>query len=80
MSGAWRLVVDRERCQGYANCLDAAPEWIDLDEHDIAVARGERFDDAARPALELAARRCPVRALHLEPITDDPPAGSGHPR
>ncbi|MEZ5263637.1 MAG: ferredoxin [Acidimicrobiia bacterium] len=78
MSG-WRVVVDRDRCQGYANCLDAAPDVFDLDEHDIAVVLTERFDDAEHDRLERAVRRCPVAALRLEPATDRP-GTDGRPR
>lgn len=67
-----RIVVDRERCQGYANCLDAAPDGLDLDEHDIAVPRRERFAASEREPLEHAVRRCPANALHLvDAVTGD---------
>ncbi len=63
-----RVLVDRARCQGYANCLDAAPDAFELDEHDIAVARADRFPAARRGELELAVRRCPAHALRLDEL------------
>jgi ferredoxin len=62
-----RVVVNRDLCQGYANCLDAAPDAFDLDEHDIAVPRRHWFPPEAQAQLERAVDRCPARALHLEP-------------
>jgi ferredoxin len=64
-----RVIVDRGRCQGYANCLDAAPDAFDLDEHDIAVVRRQRFGASERERLDRAVRRCPAQALHLEDAT-----------
>ncbi len=61
-----RLVVDRPACKGYANCLDAAPGLIDLDEHDVAVTLADAYDEGDRPALERAVDRCPAHALRLE--------------
>jgi ferredoxin len=65
--GDLRVVVDRAKCQGYGNCLDAAPHAFDLDADDIAVTRQDRFPASDRAALERAVDRCPARALHLEP-------------
>ena len=61
-----RVVVDRSRCRGYANCLDAAPAAFDLDEHDIAVTLQERFGASQRASLQRAVDRCPAQALQLE--------------
>jgi ferredoxin len=63
---ALRLVVDRPACKGYANCLDAAPGLIDLDEHDVAVPLAENYPEDDRAALERAVDRCPARALRLD--------------
>lgn len=60
-----RVVVDRDRCQGYANCLEAAPSAFELDQHDIAVPLAATFPASMRPELESAARRCPVAAITL---------------
>ena len=60
-----RVEVDRELCQGYANCLDAAPSAFDLGDDDIAVPLATDFPAERRSELELAARRCPVGAVVL---------------
>ena len=37
----FRVVVDRDACSGYANCLDAAPEIFDVDDHDLVTVIAE---------------------------------------
>ncbi len=70
MAPSLRLVVDRPACKGYANCLDAAPGLIDLDEHDVAVPLAETYPETDRAALERAVDRCPARALRLDELDD----------
>ncbi|MFN0028272.1 MAG: ferredoxin [Acidimicrobiales bacterium] len=59
------VVVDRDRCQGYANCLEAAPSAFELDDHDVAVPSSATFPASMRDALEAAVRRCPAAAIAL---------------
>ncbi len=66
--GMLRVVVERDRCRGYANCLDVAPDVFDLDDHDIAVTGADRYPAARRHQLERAVDRCPARALRLEDV------------
>ena len=61
-----RVEVDLGKCQGYANCVAAAPHVFDLDEESglstvIAPQLGE--EDGA--AAEEAARLCPVQAIQV---------------
>jgi len=58
-----RVEVVRDRCAGYANCLEAAPDVFDLDEHDVAVVAEVDFPVEARAHLDNAARRCPAKAI-----------------
>ena len=69
--GVLRVVVERDRCRGYANCLDAAPDVFDLDDHDIAVTGADRYPAARRHELERAVDRCPARALRLEDVGEE---------
>lgn len=60
-----RVVVDLNRCQGYAQCCYAAPEHFELKGHEIL------FYDPAPPAekraeIERAVQACPVRAISLD--------------
>lgn len=60
-----RVVVDLNRCQGYAQCCYAAPEAFELRGHEILF-----YDPAppeeARPRIERARLACPVRAISIE--------------
>ncbi|MDH3680910.1 MAG: ferredoxin [Acidimicrobiia bacterium] len=58
-----RVEVLRDRCAGYANCVDTAPDVFDLDEHDIAVVGAEDYPQDQRGVLERAVRRCPPKAI-----------------
>ncbi|MFG3657385.1 ferredoxin [Streptomyces sp. NPDC047706] len=66
-----RLVVDLNRCQGYAQCAFLAP--------DVFVMHGEEgllyhpeADEAQRGRLAQAAAACPVQAILVDKV--DPPA------
>ena len=61
-----RVVVDLNRCQGYAQCCYAAPEHFEVRGHEIL------FYDPAPPEekraqIERAKHACPVRAIEVEP-------------
>ena len=63
--GAIRVEVDASLCQGYANCLTAAPGLFQLGEDDIARPVPAEQPESARALLEAAARRCPTGAILL---------------
>lgn len=64
-----KVVADLSRCQGYANCMDAAPEVYDLGDNGLVVVKltepGADQVEAARQGAAL----CPVQALTI--IEDD---------
>ncbi|MDP9459267.1 MAG: ferredoxin [Actinomycetota bacterium] len=60
------LKADFAACQGYANCVDAAPEVYDIDDDGVVVLLKEEITEAERPRIEEAARSCPVNALFIE--------------
>lgn len=62
-----RVVLDLDRCQGYANCVVAAPEVFDIDEATgTAILLEQTPDEALRAAVEDAVRQCPTEAISLE--------------
>ena len=61
-----RVVVDLNRCQGYAQCCYAAPESFELRGHEI-LFYDPAPPDEARPRIERAQQACPVRAIEIEP-------------
>ena len=60
------LKADFGACQGYANCVDAAPDTYDIDDDGVVVLLKEQISDEERPRIEEAARSCPVSALMIE--------------
>lgn len=62
-----RVQADLGRCEGYANCLMAAPSVFTIDdEESIVVIRDEQPSEEYRDAVEEAVRSCPVAALAIE--------------
>lgn len=60
------LKADFGACQGYANCVDAAPDTYDIDDDGVVVLLKQQITDDERPRIEEAARSCPVSALLIE--------------
>ena len=63
-AGRLRIVVDLARCEGYAQCVYAAPEVFRMHcgeglEYDYAP------DSALRLQVERAAAACPVQAITI---------------
>jgi ferredoxin len=65
-----RLVVDLNKCQGYAQCVPLAPEVLKLVGEE-ALAYDPNPDDSQRQQVLRAVASCPVQAIVLEL---DPPA------
>jgi len=59
----YRIVVDREKCQGIGACVGAAPDVFEIDtEGKAVVVSAEGADDDT--VLE-AAEACPLEAIKL---------------
>ena len=54
-----RVVVDLNRCRGYAQCCYAAPEHFELRGHEI-LFYDPAPPDAKRSQIERAQQACPV--------------------
>ena len=65
-----RIVVDLNRCLGYAQCVPLAPEVLQL-QGEEALAYDPNPDDSQRQRVARAAASCPVQAIIVEL---DPPA------
>lgn len=57
--------ADYEACQGYANCVAAAPDAFDIDDDGVVVVLKAGVPEQERPQLEEAVRSCPMNALTL---------------
>jgi ferredoxin len=60
------LKADFGACQGYANCVDAAPDVYDIDDDGVVVLLKDEITEDELPRIEEAARSCPVNALTIE--------------
>ena len=61
-----KLRADFEACQGYGNCVAAAPDVFDLDDEGIVALLLDEVPDSERNRLERAVRTCPVSALFMD--------------
>jgi len=62
-----RLVVDLNRCQGYAQCCFLAPDVFHLHGEE-AVAYHPNPDDGLRRDVLRAAAACPVQAILVDEL------------
>ena len=62
-----RIVVDLNRCLGYAQCVPLAPEVLKLS-GDEAIMYNPNPDDSQRIAVLRAVASCPVQAIKLEQL------------
>jgi ferredoxin len=65
-----RIVVDLNRCLGYAQCVPLAPEVLQLNGEE-ALAYDPNPDDSQRQQVARAVASCPVQAIIAEM---DPPS------
>lgn len=59
-----RVVVDLNRCQGYAQCCFAAPTVFKMHSEE-ALEYDPAPDDELRNKIERAAAACPVQAIKI---------------
>ena len=62
-----RIVVDLNRCLGYAQCVPLAPEVLKLNGEE-ALSYDPNPDDGQRVRVMRAAASCPVQAIIVEPL------------
>jgi ferredoxin len=60
-----KVTVDLGLCEGYANCINVAPDLFDLNDDDqVVLLRGD-VEAADLPRIEDAVQGCPVGALGI---------------
>lgn len=61
-----KIEIDRETCNGYGNCVIAAPDVLDLEpDTNIAFVLDGHPVESDRAAILDAVADCPVQALRL---------------
>ncbi|MFG1667678.1 ferredoxin [Streptomyces sp. Y7] len=61
-----KVSVDQRLCEGYVNCVDAAPAVFEMNDHDKASVLVEHPGADVADAVKRAQRMCPVRAVIVE--------------
>jgi ferredoxin len=61
-----RLRVDRDLCEGYANCVFQAPDIFDLGDDNIVVIQSADIGEDNHERVAEAVASCPVAALSLD--------------
>ena len=59
----YRIVVDREKCQGIGACVGAAPDVFEIDNEGKAIVINAEGDDDE--TILLAAEACPLEAISV---------------
>ena len=65
-----RIVVDLNRCLGYAHCVPLAPEVLKLSGEEI-LSYDPNPDDSQRQRVLRAAAACPVQAIIVDQLNNE---------
>jgi len=60
-----KVVVDYDRCESNAVCMQVCPEVFEVRDDDNLYLLVESPDEKLRPKVEEAVRRCPRQALSI---------------
>ena len=61
-----RVVVDFDRCESNALCMQEAPEVFEVRDDDFLYVLDDQPPEALRPKVEAAVQRCPTQAIRIE--------------
>lgn len=61
-----KIVVDYDRCEANAICMQVCPEVFEVKEDDNLYLSTETPDESLRAKVEESVRRCPRQAIVLE--------------
>jgi len=62
----FRIVVDRDLCQGHGVCESEAPDVFAVNRENSVDVLNDAPDESLRAAVELAVKYCPTHALKIE--------------
>ncbi|MFE2585129.1 ferredoxin [Streptomyces sp. NPDC059378] len=71
-----RLVVDLNRCQGYAQCAFLAPDVFAMHGEE-SLLYDPQADESRRDEVARAVAACPVQAIFMEGLDGTPAPPSG---
>lgn len=61
-----RVVVDFDRCQSNAVCMDVAPQVFEVRDDNFLYVLQEHPPEELRPQVEMAVELCPTQAISIE--------------
>ena len=61
----WRVVVDRDLCQGHGVCESEEPAVFAVSKDAVLTVLDQAPPDDQREAVELAVKYCPTHALSI---------------
>jgi ferredoxin len=61
-----KVILDRDLCNGYGNCVIEAPAAFDLDDSGIGIVLLESPSVDQEDRVRLAAAMCPVEAIRVQ--------------
>ena len=62
---SWRIVVDRDLCQGHGVCENEAADVFSVSKDGVLTVLQETPPDTERKAVEAAVKYCPTHALKI---------------
>ena len=65
-AGGWRIVVDRDLCQGHAVCQSEAPDVFEVSKTGELTVLDERRPTTPAPPPRPRCRYCPTHALSID--------------
>lgn len=61
-----KITADQSKCLAYGNCIAAAEELFDLDEHSLVIVLDEQPPAELTDKARRAAALCPVQAISIQ--------------
>jgi len=58
-----RIKIDPSRCEGFGNCINAAPDVFDLDDDGKVVLKQDTVEDSRLEIVRRAVYDCPVNVI-----------------
>ncbi|QPP05248.1 ferredoxin [Streptomyces bathyalis] len=70
------ISASAEACDGYGNCVFAAPAYFDIGSDGSVKVLQDEIADGDRPMVEHAVAECPAAALAIVSATSEAPAST----
>jgi ferredoxin len=58
-----RIRIEPSRCEGFGNCINAAPDIFDMDDEGRVILKLDTVDDSRVDVVRRAVYDCPVNVI-----------------